>query len=100
MLAPFGELNTSRLALNIQVSESSQSTTGQTATFNMDAATALVVDKNTLLPVNSSVCYISTLEVYRGREQAFKISHDGFTLSDNNTIEVTKISFTIYWHYV
>ena len=91
MLAPFGELNTSRLALNIQVSESSQSTTGQTATLNMDIATALVVGKNTSLPVNSSVCHISTLEVYRGREQAFKISHDGFTLSNNSAIEVTQV---------
>ena len=91
MLAPFGELNTTRLALHFQVSDSSQSSTGQTATLNMDAATALVVDKNTLLQVNSSVCHISTLEVYRGREQAFKISHRGFTLSNNSAIEVTQV---------
>ena len=39
-------------------------------------------------PVNSSVCHISSLEVYRGREQAIEISHQGFSLSSNGTIEV------------
>ena len=38
--------------------------------------------------VNSSFCNISTLEVYRGREQAIKIDYEGFYLSDNGTIEV------------
>ena len=40
--------------------------------------------------VNSSFCNISSLEVYRGREQAFEISHQGFTLSFNGSIEVRK----------
>ena len=39
-------------------------------------------------PVNSSVCYIASLKVYRGREQATEISHKGFSLSSNGTIEV------------
>ena len=38
--------------------------------------------------VNSSFCQISSLEVYRGREQAIEISHQGFSLSDNGSIEV------------
>ena len=38
--------------------------------------------------VNSSFCNISSLEVYRGRQQAIEISHQGFSLSDNGSIEV------------
>ena len=38
--------------------------------------------------VNSSFCIISSLEVYRGREQATEISHQGFFLSHNGSIEV------------
>ena len=38
--------------------------------------------------VNSSFCQISSLEVYRGREQAIEIGHQGLSLSDNGTIEV------------
>ena len=38
--------------------------------------------------VNSSVCHISSLEVYRGTKQVIKIRHDGFSLNDNGTIEV------------
>ena len=38
--------------------------------------------------VNNSFCNISSLEVYRGREQAVEISHQGFSLGYNGTIEV------------
>ncbi len=38
--------------------------------------------------VNNSLCHISSLEVYRGREQAIEISHDGFSLTENGTINV------------
>ena len=38
--------------------------------------------------VNNSACHIDSLEVYRGREQAIEISHDGFSLTENGTIEV------------
>lgn len=38
--------------------------------------------------VNSSFCNISSLEVYRGMEQAIEISHQGFSLGDNGSIEV------------
>ena len=47
--------------------------------------------------VNSSLCCISSLEVYRGRQQAIEISYHGFSLSDNGSIEVHKCSkFYIY----
>ena len=38
--------------------------------------------------VNSSFCQISSLEVYRGRDQAIEISHQGFSLGDNGSIQV------------
>jgi hypothetical protein len=38
--------------------------------------------------VKSSFCNISSLEVYRGREHAIEISHQGFSLGDNGSIEV------------
>ena len=38
--------------------------------------------------VSNSLCHISSLEVYRGREQAIEISHKGFSLSENGSIEV------------
>ena len=33
-------------------------------------------------------CHIDSLEVYRGREQAIEISHDGFSLTENGIVEV------------
>ena len=39
-------------------------------------------------PVNSSFCNISNLEVYRGKEQAIEISHQGFFINDSGSIEV------------
>lgn len=38
--------------------------------------------------VNSSFCNISSLEVYRGREQAAEISHQGFSLNSSGSVEV------------
>ena len=38
--------------------------------------------------VSSSFCHISSLEVYRGREQAIEISHEGFSLNENGNTEV------------
>ena len=38
--------------------------------------------------VNGSFCNISSLEVYRGREQAIEISHRGFFIGDNGSIKV------------
>ena len=41
--------------------------------------------------VNGSFCHISSLEVYRGREQANEVNHAGFSLRDNGTIEVRQL---------
>ena len=43
-------------------------------------------------PVNCSFCHISSLEVYRGRDRAIEISHQGFSLIDNGSIKVHKYS--------
>ena len=51
-------------------------------------ANAIVTFKDTGQPVNNSICQISSLEVYHGREQAIEISHQGFSLSDDCSIEV------------
>ena len=46
--------------------------------------------------VNSSFCYISSLEVYRGREQVIEISHQGFSLNSNGNIEVHVIKKLLF----
>ena len=40
-------------------------------------------------PINSSHCQISSLEVYRGREQAISISYNGFSLRTRSKREVS-----------
>ena len=70
-------------------------TTAQTLTMNDMIADAVVAlrgrAENTRL--NSSTCQISSLEVYRGREQVIEISHQGFSLSDNGS--TIKVIYTI-----
>ena len=65
-------------------------TTARTLTMNYNIVDAVVAlrgsAENTRL--NSSTCQISSLEVYRGRELAIEISHQGFSLSDIGTIQV------------
>ena len=93
-LAPFGELNASSIVLNIPHLTNEQRITAQTVSPSEEGTTvAIVVNRNTSLPVSNSECHISTLAVYRGSEREFKISHDGFILTANSTIEV--ISFYI-----
>ena len=67
--------------------------TTQTLTMNNNVADAVVTLRGTAenTQLNSSTCQISSLEVYRGREQAIEISHQGFSLSDNGNIQVHKL---------
>ena len=58
--------------------------TDTSSTFNFNETGKLSL-------VNSSFCHIASLEVYRGKEQAFNISYDGFSLSDNGTIKVRQL---------
>ena len=55
--------------------------------FNSDTD-AVVYHKPTDQPVNSAFCHITSLEVYRGKNKAIKINHDGFHLSQSGAIEV------------
>ena len=46
--------------------------------------------------LNNSFCQVASLEVYRGKEQAIEISHDGFSLNDDGNIEVNSIRIFDY----
>ena len=66
----------------------------QTVNSTDKATNAIVINtKSKEKQINSSVCSISSLEVYRGREKAFEINHTGFLLDNSGTIEV--INYTI-----
>ena len=55
---------------------------------------AVIVHRTTMhQSVNSSSCSISSLEVYRGKQQAFEIAHDGWSLTDNGTIKVVTLFY-------
>ena len=41
--------------------------------------------------VNTSLCQVVSLNVYRGKENVIEINHSGFTLTDRGTIEVSKV---------
>lgn len=86
-IAPIGQLNISRLALDIQINK--DSTIAMTINSTGGIASAVVVFTSSQQLVNNSTCHISSLEVYRGFNQAFQISHNGFFLSSNSTIEVS-----------
>ena len=59
-----------------------------TNSSNNEIIISTFVFNATKQPVNSSFCNISSLKVYRGREQAIEISHEGFSLSGIGSIKV------------
>ena len=88
-ITPASELNISKLALRFIFDNETFSISGWTITPNGDdLIAALVVHKTTQMSVNNSLCNISSLEVYRGRQQNYEISKVGFSLSKKGTIEV------------
>ena len=52
----------------------------------MDVAVSVINSTQQL--VNGSICQISSLEVYRGRDDTTEISNGGLSLSENGTVEV------------
>ena len=50
------------------------------------SSVAVIRDKVHQQGVNS--CHIDSLEVYRGRKKAIEISHDGFSINENGSIQV------------
>ena len=67
------------------------STIAQTIDMNNQIANAVVTFRNREEQVNGSICNISSLEVYRGREQAIEIDYRGFSLTENGTIKVYQL---------
>ena len=54
--------------------------------FNSEVSDAVVYYRHTDQPVNSAFCHITSLEVYRGRNEATKINHDGFHLNQRGAL--------------
>ena len=52
-------------------------------------ATIVYNETSQLVPIVSSVCRITSLEVYRGRDHVTRIRHNGFSLSDSGTVEAS-----------
>ena len=81
-----GEFGNPQLHLNIRMEGTS--TTALTTNMNNEIVNATIAFRSLALQVNSSICHISSLEVYRGREQAIEIRYEGFILNENGTIKV------------
>ena len=86
LIISYQELNNSTVSTNA-ITVDSQGT---------DAADAVVVLKEQQVQINNnrSFCAISSLEVYRGRDQAIEISHQGFSLGDGGIIEVLAMTLS------
>ena len=86
-IVPTSSLHNNIIITTIAVLDSSSAITyllGNVTTYK----TFKINETNQL--VNSSFCHISSLEVYRGRQQAIEISNQGFSLSENGSIKVCK----------
>ena len=91
-MTPVGEVNTPQLFLIIEMTGTS--IIAQTALVNMNVdilINAIVAFRSREEHVDGSVCQISSLEVYRGRQRAIEISHQGFSLNGNGSIEVYRL---------
>ena len=64
----------------------------QIVTFTSNYSLTNVIVYNINQPVNGSLCQITSLEVYRGKKHGTKISHRGFSLSNEGTFEVNQNS--------
>ena len=91
-MTPVGEVNTAQLFLIIEMIGTS--TIAQTTLVNMNVdilINAIVALRSREEHVDGSVCQVSSLEVYRGRQRAIEISHQGFFLNGNGSIEVYRL---------
>ena len=87
MLTPSGEPSQRRLGLDFAPFEN-ETSLSMTYSTNNTSMTAKVISANSTNNVNGSLCHIVSLEVYRGRRQAFNISFSGFNINDNGNIVV------------
>ena len=79
-----------RLALAIDYQNDTEMITAATP-FNFDKSNltdAVVHHRPTGQSVKNAFCRISSLEVYRGRDEAINIRHDGSHLNQRGNIEV------------
>ena len=69
-----------------------------TATGRNSSSIAVITYKVHQQGVNS--CHIDSLEVYRGRKKAIEISHDGFSINKDGSIQVMPIliCMTVYMY--
>ena len=74
-------------------------TAGASISTLVDALVIVANTSNCQLASSDPACSISSLEVYRGREQAIEISHEGFSLSDKGTFEVKNLT-VLYTYYM
>ena len=82
-------LSNRRLSLSFAHQNDTDMTTAATFFNSSKLTDAVVVHREQpVSTVNTSFCHISTLEVYRGRQQAIKIKHNGFSLSHSGPIVV------------
>ena len=84
------ESSNHRLALFINYQNDTEIIIAATP-FNFDMSNltdAVIYHRPTGQPVNSAFCHITSLEVYRGRNETAKINHDGFHLNQRGAIEV------------
>ena len=88
-ITPAGEPLQLRLSVQIIMGNSRMQTSNSTGM----ATNATVINTNsTETLVDSSICSISSLEVYRGRERTIEISHTGFILDNSGSIEVISLA--------
>ena len=77
-----------KLALIINYDTDSEMIVAATQDNSENLTDAIVYHRPTGQPVNSAFCHIISLEVYRGRNEATRISHGGFHLNQRGAIEV------------
>ena len=90
IIATKEDSSTHRLVLKIKYQNDTEMITAATP-FSFDTSNltdAVVYHRPTGQPVKSAFCQISSLEVYRGKNKAIKIRHNGFHLNQRGAIEV------------
>jgi hypothetical protein len=87
---------TFRVALTLgqngcEIEQTAAATFTSNYSFNFKLVNAVIALTNTNQPVNGSFCQITSLEVYRGSMHSTEISHRGFSLSSEGTLEVNQM---------
>ena len=93
------ETETSKFRLAASITHQNGNRLEQFEILDIDNSTltnaSVIAVNNTDQLISSSVCHITSLEVYRGRRQITEISHDGFSLSERGQVQVNQ-SHVIY----